>query len=321
MEKSEPPPLTSKRNFLKAIGLSAGGAVLGSLAGRQASARTAAGEAAASARRAVILLHAGGAKTPDQQFLGLCEAYMRAGAERGRTTDLGSVLVRLSHPFQVYFKDVKDAQSWLEQNGYFAGLDYYVRNGGRTVMLFHELDRVTEPQYNVCPRSLAYLSHALRRRYWNGGDRRLYTFFPGPSERLGPNGFGRYFQRYDLLDDRNRPQTFGQYYGENVDPAVRGMTMLNHANRGVFDRVALRYDPSGASFSRGPAPFGAIPQLDWLKASVDTSVFLYQAELPQACKSQFREDGARWVSQRAGRAASPYREGEAHYFVHLAGLG
>jgi hypothetical protein len=311
------PKVPERRTFLKTLGFTGGAAFLGSTVSNRVVAETRMGPAGRSAdvgRRPMVLLHSSNRRSPDSEFVRTCEAVISAGARR----DLDTTVARLCHPFQVYLRDVKDAESWLEGNGYFRSLDYYVGNGGRQVVLFHQLDRVTEPQYGICRKSLAYISFALRRRYSNQTGRRLYTMFPGPSERLGSNGFYRYFEHYDFLTNHRRPRTFVQVFGKNVDPLIQNRTMLDHGARGVFDSVALCYESGTATGSSSSSldDIGTIHYLKWFKDSVDDRVFLYQSERADAGKCQVRKGTREWEEYAAGRGLIPYEFGCSHYYFH-----
>lgn len=263
----------------------------------------------------MLLLNPSANQSPDGEFVRTCEALMSAQSRTGEERNLHQVVARLCSPFQAYLRDVKDAESWLDRNGFLKSLDYYVNNGGRELVLFHELNRVSEPQYGICRKSLAYLSYALRARYSKGGVRRLYTMFPGPSEGLGPNGFYRYFEHYDLLSNEKRPRTFGEVFGKNVDPLLRNKTMLHHGSNGVFDSVALSYD-SGNSFSSSLNDIGAISYLKWFKESVDNKAFVYQSERAGAGKCEIQKGTPQWEEYVAGRGFVPYKRSCSYYYLH-----
>jgi len=270
----------------------------------------------------VVLLQSSTKLSSDEGFTTTCEAIMAAQAKAGGPRTLDSVVARLCHPFQAYLKDVREANSWLDANGFLRDLDYYVAHGGRQLVVFNELNRVTEPQYGISRETLAYISCALRSRYSKGGTRLLYTMFPGPSQGLGPNGFYRYFQHYDLLSDHRRPRTFGEVFGRRVDSLIRNRTMLAHRDRGVFDSVALCYDggESSAQFTGSNIDnIGTIPYLQWFKNSVDDKAFVYQSERVGAGKCDVGKGTPEWREYVAGRGLAPYRYDCSHYYVHMVG--
>jgi hypothetical protein len=311
------PEVRARRTFLRTLGFTGGAAFLGSSLSKKAMAR----DSKATGRRPMALLNPSGKHSPDGEFVRTCEALMSAQSRTGGERGLEHVLARLCSPLQAYLTDVRDADSWLERNGFLKSLDYYVKNGGRELVLFHELNRVSEPQYGICRKSLAYISYALRARYSKGGVQRLHTMFPGPSEGLGPNGFYRYFEHYDLLADKKRPRTFGEVFGKNVDPRIRNKTMLHHGANGVFDSVALCYDSSSfaGSLTSSLSDIGTIRYLEWFKGSVDDKVFLYQSERAGAGKCEIKKGTPQWEEYVAGRGLLPYEHSCSHYFLHTVG--
>lgn len=315
------PRVRERRTFLRTLGFTGGAAFLGSSLNKGALAGPPTSHSKASGRLPMVLLHSSNKASSDEEFIRTCEALMGAQTKAGERRSLDKLVARLCHPNQVYLKDVRDADSWLEGSGFLRSLDYYVRSGGRQLLVFHELNRVTEPQYGICRKSLAYISYALRRRYSRGGTSLLTTMFPGPSEGLGSNGFYRYFQHYDLLSNRRRPRTFGEVFGSSVDPLIRNNTMLSHDAKGVFDSVALCYDGSGSEpfLGANSGDIGTIHYRKWFKESVDDKVFLYQSERAGAGKCQVRKDTPQWVEYAAGRGLAPFEYGCSHYYVHMVG--
>lgn len=97
---------------------------------------------------------------------------------------------------------VAAANSWLQSNGYYDSLNYFVSNGGWNVVIFNELNidgsngacsgscstPGAEYQADIDPWVLGYLSYALQSAYWTGGNRQLHTLFPGPSGLMPLNG-------------------------------------------------------------------------------------------------------------------------------------
>jgi hypothetical protein len=312
------PTVPERRSFLKTLGFTGGAAFLGSAVTSRVGGTNVVSASGSidTARRPMILLNSSDGHSPDNEFIKICEAVMSSASAAGARRGLDSTVARLCHPFQVYLRDVREADAWLGENGYLRSLDYYVANGGRQVALFHQLDRVSEPQYGICRKSLAYVSFALRRRY---SSRRVQTMFPGPSERLGSGGFYRYFEHYDLLANHRLPRTFSQVFGKNVDPLIQHRTMLNHGSRGVFDSVALCYEsgsPIGSSAS-GVDGIGTIHYLKWFKESVDDSVLLYQSEQADAGKCRVKKATREWESYATGRGLLPYEYGCSHYYFHV----
>ena len=135
-------------------------------------------------------------------------------------------------------------------------------------------------------------SAALRNRYWNGGNRQLYTLFPGPSGFLPQNtgnwakGFYDYFARYDFLSSAKTPRTFGQVYGSAIDPLLTNVTMLWHGGRGVFDRLSLHIYTSDPNQLRQPydRDQNGLPYqyLNWTRDLVDPSGWVYVTEVSGA---------------------------------------
>ena len=146
------------------------------------------------------------------------------------------------------FTSVADADNWLASHGYYDALDYFIARGGTMAQIFNELNVKSEPQYGIHPVDLGRLAFALANHYWNGGNRKLYILFPGPSGLLGWSGgswdtcFLGYYQKYHFVDANGQnPETFGQAFPSHVavgDP-LHDRTMLWHGGSGVFDRVAL----------------------------------------------------------------------------------
>lgn len=302
-------PDARRRSFLKTLGMSGGSILLSSFAGRRAIGSPILESRRDSQRELMMLLHSSGKKSVNDGFVKNCRAYLTTPTHWSEKRDLNHTVARICHYNQVYFKDVKDAEHWLEQNGYLHSLDYYVSNGGHRVLIFHDLDRISEPQYGIDQRSLAYIGYALRTRYTKGPKRYLSLMFPGPSERLGPNGFYRYFARYDFLAEGKRPLTFGEVYDESVDHLLFGNTMLNHGGRGIFDAIALRSSDNATHL------FGSTAPAKWVKANVDDRVFLYRAELRGAGKCWIDRESAQWADYVAGKALAPYKYEESCYRI------
>jgi hypothetical protein len=157
-------------------------------------------------------------------------------------------------------QSVADANTWLQNQGYFTYLDKFVGNGGRNVVIFNELNQPAEPQVNIDPRIMGYLSYALQNRYYNGGNRQLYTLFPGPggfANGSSQTAWTGYWDTYDLRDTNHNPQTFGTWAaakGVELDTTIQSKTMLWHNGMGVFDRVALHGYANDPTEFRNPTP-------------------------------------------------------------------
>jgi hypothetical protein len=204
------------------------------------------------------------------------------------------------HPDLNDLGSVGAADNWLRSNGYYNSLNHFVGNGGRNVVVFNELNidgsggactgscanAGAEPQAGIDPRVLGYLSYALQNAYWNGGNRLLYTLFPGPSGLMPLdgtawcNGFRDYFRRYDLWNASDQPQTFGRVYGGAVDPAIANRTVLWHGGSGAFDRVALHcYEDDPNRFASGDVNTSrALRYLAWMRDYIDASGWVYVTE-------------------------------------------
>jgi hypothetical protein len=175
--------------------------------------------------------------------------------------------------------------SGTTSNGYYDYLDYFVGQGGRNVIVFNELN--IDNQANIDPRVVAYLAYTLNNNYYNGGNRLLYSLFPGPSGLLpqtgsGLNTFNGYWDNYDLrTGGSGTQQTFNQKYGSgNVDSLIGNKTMLWHGGSGVFDRVALHcYSNDTSNYSNSdPNVNTALQYLKWMHDTVDSSGWVYVTE-------------------------------------------
>jgi hypothetical protein len=269
-------------------------------------------------RRLMILLRPEPNVSKDSSFITTCRDILKNQAGAGSELGLDQTIVRLSHPYQIYFKNVAEAARWLDVNGYRNALDYYVKHGGRMLVIFNELNSLNEPQYWVSRRSLAYLSFAIRRTYSNRGQRLLYTMFPGPSEGLGPNNFLSYFRHYDLLTHTRTPKTFGEVFGKHCDPLIYDKTMLNYSGKGVFDRIALRYDPINCIAWDGCGDNSeATSYLKWAKANVDDAIWLYQVEMTDAGKTKLQKDTKQWKDYAVGKALAPFNPTSTRYHIHV----
>lgn len=310
-------PASDRRGFLKVMSLAGLGlaAATPALAGERAAAAGAAPKAAVG-RMAMVLLGPSSRRTPHAEFVGTCDTILKTQQSAGGSATLGQTVARLTNNYQVYFKSVREADSWLREQGYFDSLDYFVKHGGRTLVVFNELNSIHEPQYYTGRRGLAYLAFAIRSRYRRGGGRLLLdTLFPGPTEGLGPNTFFDYFRHYDLLREAKRPQTFGEAFADDLDPLVKNYTMLHHGGRGLFDGVALRYDPNQRA--SGSALSHSIPYQDWLTAKVDGSLWLYQTERVGAGKTELTKGTPEWLRYAEGRSLAPFRPAASSYYLHL----
>jgi hypothetical protein len=245
----------------------------------------------------------------DQNYLSFkdaCDRVMQARSDLQGGRSLDQCIVRLADwtgdESSPWLPTPEAADAWLDRKGFYLALDYFVGNGGRNAVIFNELNNggqnglPGEPQHNIEPLSMASLSYALQNRYWNGGNRLLYTLFPGPTGFLVWNSAGGwtqsfygYWRRYDFLSGWNSPQTFSQAYapwGVSVDPRLANSTMLWHNGRGVFDRLALHvYAPDPLTlrqrFSDNPqgTPY---KYLTWTKDRVDATGYAYVTEVSGA---------------------------------------
>lgn len=309
-------PSSNRRGFLKRIGFAGAGAAAISLLPR-ADSPTLASNATNSSnlgRKALVNLNA--SDSGFSEFSELCESIMDAEASSGRNRNLSSVTVRLISKYQIYLKSVDEARSWLHDNGYLRSLDYYVKQGGRRLILFDELNSMRVPQYFTGRRGLAYLSFALSENYANAGNRLLYTVFPGPAPGLKRSGFYEYFRHYDLMAARRMPRTLGEVFRNDVDPLVRNRTMLRHNGRGVFDSVALSYDPNRTPLTGRLAQ--TVPYLEWMKADVDNAFWLYQMERSGSGKSQLQTNSQAWDRYWAGKSLAPFDYTSSCSYVHVA---
>ena len=306
-------PTSNRRGFLKTIGFAGAGAAAISMLPRVDSPTFASNSRNSSnlGRKALMNLDAS-----DSKFTDLCESIMDSEVTSGRTRSLANATVRLISNSQVYFKSVNEARSWLHDNGYFTPLDYYVKHGGRGVILFDELNSLRVPQYFTGRRGLAYLSFALSENYTNAVARSLHIVFPGPSLGLKRSGFYEYFRHYDLMTARRTPLTFGEVFRNDVDPLVRNRTMLHHNGRGVFDSVALAYDPNKNPLIGHLAQ--TVPYLEWMKADVDDALWLYQMERSGSGKSQLQTNTQEWDRYSAGQSFAPFNYTSSCSYVHVA---
>lgn len=232
---------------------------------------------------AVIIMPSSRPGQVDPNFKDACDRVMAARSAVGGGASLDQSILRLywgtpQDPGIFGLKTVAAADAWLRGNGFYDNINYYVSNGGRMLIPFNELNVTAEPQFNLDPLPLGCLAYALDNAYYNGGNRQLYTLFPGPSGLLGPKagnwqyGFFDYLARYDLWKN-GVPQTFDQVYGSGVDPLLHGRTMFYHGGRGVFDRVSLHcYASTPAEFSNpSPKANRALQYLAWMPYADSTS--------------------------------------------------
>lgn len=207
---------------------------------------------------AVILAYAGSPGNAEMDFTDACD--LMAGQPAALSQSVARIVFDASitygsDPGQI--NRVASANAWLNDNGFYADLDYFAGGGGSYVVIFNELQNGMEPQVNIDPRILGCLALALQQRYTNpDGTRTLLILFPGPSGLLNDQtAFSAYWNSpgdppYDL-----NGETFDAYYaGQDLDPALTGRTMLYHSGSGVFDGVVLHcYDYNPANFgSRTP---------------------------------------------------------------------
>ena len=241
----------------------------------------------------------------DESFVDACNQVMNARDAVGGGRSLDQSIARVyfataCSPSLSDVSSVSQADSWLKTNGYYNSLNYFVANGGRSCVIFNELNQGgsgqscsspgAEPQYGADPRVIGYLGYALVNAYYNQGNRQLYVLVPGPTGLMPDdgtawyNGFLNYFAHYDLWTPNNVVQTFGQVYGNQVDPLLQNRTMLHHGGTGVFDRIALHcyahspsQDPGGlgnATVSGNPA----LQYIQWFIQGVDASEWIYLTE-------------------------------------------
>lgn len=222
----------------------------------------------------------------NSDFTDACNKIMDARQAVGGGRSLDQTIVRLYHSEKPSFTTFAEADAWVRR-WYIRSLDYFVTNAGRNVVVFNELGVTSEPQFDIDPRTLGLISQALRNAYWNGGNRLLYTLFPGPGALQPLEGsncawntcFEPYFHKYDLHDATHSPRTFNQVYG-SVDGMLYGKTMLWHGGNGVFDRVALHcYEDTPSRFSDSNANNNrALQYLAWLRDRIDASGWVYVTE-------------------------------------------
>ena len=223
----------------------------------------------------------------DSNFRYALDRIMDARQAVGGGRSLNQTLVRIYYEHEVSFNSVQEAHDWLAENSYFDNLNYFVANGGRMVIVFNELNVTEEHQHQIDPRHLGYLAYALQNAYWNQGNRLLYTLFPGPSGLLDDFDFLRYFRVYALHTVEHKPRTFGEVYGNDVDPLLRDRTMLHHGGRGVFDRLSLHCyswtpDELKEDNASGRKPSIGLRYLYLTKEHVDKTGWVYVTEVSGA---------------------------------------
>jgi hypothetical protein len=251
----------------------------------------------------VILASGQSSGSADPNFTDACDKALSA-IQAGGGVDLSECIARIyfgnnpCHPNYSDINSVSTAQTWLTDWGYFNSLNYFIGKGGRMCVVFNELnqggstqscsDPGGEPQYGIDPRVMGCLGYELQSAYYNGGNRQLYTLFPGPSGLLSQSAFSNYFQysssspnfNYDLWNTSNsQAQTFGQVYGSNVDSLIANRTMLYHGGSGVYDRVALHcYASTPTQFAISTvASNPALQYIQWL-LNVDATGWVYVTE-------------------------------------------
>lgn len=237
-------------------------------------------------------------------FKDACDKVMDAREAVGGGRSLDQCIARIffataNEPDLTSVSSVTAARTWLSDNKFYEYLNYFVANGGRNAVIFNELLKAGEPQYNVDPRVMGYLSYALVNDYYNGGNRLLYTLFPGPDHLQQGGAFTTYWDKYDLRT--NGPDThvtFGQYdFGDahQLDSLLANRTMLWHGGTGVFDRIALHcYADSLQEYEdEDPGANKALNQIRATRDLVDPAGWVYVTETsgtgelgnPPACDS------------------------------------
>lgn len=265
----------SRRRFLQVSGLTAGTAAAGlTVLGNSAHAAPlvsprlqARGLAAVDAG---IPLFPSNEGEPNADFVTHCQEVIDRKTAAGEFASLDTAVARLCSDEPVRLHNLGEAEAWLQRKGYLASLEHFTRLGGRNVIIFPELNIVGDPHFSTAPRTMAYLSVALRRAFWNGGHRGLYTFFPGPAraEKVSTgtwhSGIAEYFTKYDLLGRDRKVRTFGATHPQRVDPAISDLTQLSHSGMGAFDGLALAAE--GAALDR---------QIEWVQGNLgDVGILL-----------------------------------------------
>lgn len=257
----------------------------------------------------VILLSTQRNGTADGSFLDASDKADAVSRKLGNTGNLDQTIVRLYHddrangPItydQVY--SLETADNWLDRFGVYKSLDPYVAKGGRMIIFRNEFDL----EGHMDPRTVACFAYALNNAFYNGGDRKLYTLFPGPSGMIDLGRFLNYFQRYDGLDGNGtNPQTFGERYGSDVDHRIAGKKMLWHGGEGVFDRMALHcYGPNPDQFGSEDVEANiALESIFWADQIIDLTSWKYITESGGQSDSPGPDHGD---SYTAGKAAARF---------------
>lgn len=242
---------------------------------------------------AVVILPPSSMGQVQSDFRDACNKIVSINDTLGNPNGLNQCIARIYHPNSLSLSEIPNvgaADSWLRSNGYYDSLDYFVGSGGRMVVIFNELNIQTEPQSSIDPRIMGYLGFSLNSAFYNGGNRELYTLFPGPSGLMGydggfPSSFLGYFQHYDFVDGiGTNPMTFGQAFPNEVGPEIADKTMLWHGGKGVFDRIAIHgyaHDPT--EFSNGGPNNPALNYLSWMR-NIDPSMWMYVTEAGGQCQ-------------------------------------
>ncbi len=221
-------------------------------------------------------------KPNDPYFQDACNKIMQV-----EPAGLQQVIVRIYNDQTPTFTDFASADSWINQ--YVDNLNFFVNHSGRNVVIFNELN-VDPKQTWIDPRTIGIISYAFQNRYWNGGNRLLYTLFPGPGGAAAGYDLTQwqsYWDTYDLRDTDHNPRTFAQVYGSNVDSHIANRTMLWHNGSGTFDRVAIHgYADNPTIFSSNIVGAGgntALHAIEWYVTSVDQSGWCYVTECGGQC--------------------------------------
>jgi hypothetical protein len=256
-----------------------------------ASSDTAESLLSASTRWGAVIIVGASPNGTDTGFTYACDRVMdaREANQGGRSLDqcIARVFYFTSNPPVPTYGDVSSVQtadSWLQTNGYYNSLDYFVGNGGRNIILFNELDIPGESQHSIDPRTMGCLSYAVKQHFLQSRSVQVFTLFPGPSANPDQGYFNTYWNQYALRDASGSLKTYAFVYGGQVDPAIAANTVLWNNGTGIFDRTALHcYATNPAEFSNAsPASNRALRFIQWM-LTIDPTGWIYVTECGGQC--------------------------------------
>lgn len=294
----------SRRNLIKSLGFVSTGMLLSGVLTKDVFAAddelSGCRIASKLGRKSVRLVSPSTTNSANVNFVKSCQ---KATGFRGGifgTSDLSDSIVRIYHPYQVICQNVSEADEWLLNNGYIESLNHFVDRNGQLAILFNELNSVSEPQYYIGRRTMAYLAFALQKRFSKNGRSDLKVLFPGPSDRLGKVAFDNYFYHYGILNGDKKPFVFKEVFGCEVDPLIKDKKMFDGKGDGVFAGVALNSSST-----------------DEIKKYIDAPVWCYRVEKAGLDRTVVDRQSASWHNYLKGQSLAPFKPTSFSYYINV----